>query len=163
MLIRYSVSNFRSYKNEATLDFITNSKISTNKSHEYRFGRLSVLKNIGIFGSNAYGKSNLIKSIQAMQLIISRNLTPENFSFVGQEDIPTTFRMLFSIEDNEFYEYSFSIVRIPNSVCFNVVDEELYIIEENDYEVALNKKQMEFIIESYHRINDLLEDNKPRK
>ena len=58
MLIRYSVSNFRSYKNEATLDFITNSKISTNKSHEYRFGRLSVLKNIGIFGSNAYGKSN---------------------------------------------------------------------------------------------------------
>lgn len=127
MLIRYSVSNFRSYKNEATLDFVTNSKISTNKSHEYRFGRLSVLKNIGIFGSNAYGKSNLIKSIQAMQLIISRNVTPENFSFVGQEDIPTTFRMLFSIENNEFYEYSFSIVRIPNSVCFNVVDEELYI------------------------------------
>ena len=55
------------------------------------------------------------------------------------------------------FEVNDDVIRI------SCVDEELYIIEENDYEVALNKKQMEFIIESYHRINDLLEDNKPRK
>jgi hypothetical protein len=70
-----------------------------------------------------------------------------------QEDEPELEEqtIAFSFEVND------DIIRI------SCVDEELYIIEENDYEVALNKKQMEFIIESYHRINDLLEDNKPRK
>ena len=166
MLIRYSVTNFRSYKNEAVLDFITSSKISTNKTHEYKYGRLSVLKNIGIFGSNAYGKSNLIKSIQAMQIILTRNITLENFAFVGQEEKPTTFRILFSTENNEFFEYSFSVIKIPNSVLFNVVDEELYIQYVNKPPVLIygknqnvlktNNEKLKIFAEGYKRLDSQL-------
>lgn len=41
------------------------------------------------------------------------------------------------------------------------VDEELYVIEENDYEIALNQAQMEFIVECYAKILKMQKD-KPR-
>lgn len=40
------------------------------------------------------------------------------------------------------------------------VDKDLFVIEENDYEVALNLKQMEFVVECYYKIMDYLKDNK---
>jgi hypothetical protein len=40
------------------------------------------------------------------------------------------------------------------------IDKDLFVIEENDYEVALNLKQMEFVIECYYKIMDYLKDNK---
>ena len=40
------------------------------------------------------------------------------------------------------------------------MDEDLFVIEENDYEVALNLKQMEFVVECYYKILDYLKDNK---
>jgi hypothetical protein len=42
------------------------------------------------------------------------------------------------------------------------VDEELIVIEENDYEIALNLKQMDFIMECYKKILDYLVEKKPR-
>ena len=42
------------------------------------------------------------------------------------------------------------------------VDKELIVIEENDYEIALNLKQMDFIMECYKKILDYLDEKKPR-
>ena len=42
------------------------------------------------------------------------------------------------------------------------VDEELIVIEENDYEIALNLKQMDFIMECYKKILNYLDEKKPR-
>lgn len=42
------------------------------------------------------------------------------------------------------------------------VDEELIVIEENDYEIALDLKQMDFIMECYKKILDYLDEKKPR-
>lgn len=53
------------------------------------------------------------------------------------------------------FEYNDDIVKIA---C---VDEELYVIEENDYEIALNQAQMEFIVECYAKILKMQKD-KPR-
>ena len=53
------------------------------------------------------------------------------------------------------FEYNDDVVKIA---C---VDEELYVIEENDYEIALNQAQMEFIIECYAKILKMQKD-KPR-
>ena len=54
------------------------------------------------------------------------------------------------------YELNDDVVKIA---C---VDEELIVIEENDYEVALTLKQMEFIMESYNKILDYLDEKKSR-
>ena len=53
------------------------------------------------------------------------------------------------------FEYNDDVVKIA---C---VDEELYVIEENDYEIALNQAQMEFIVECYAKILKMQKD-KPR-
>ena len=48
MIIRFSVDNYRSFKNETTVDFVSNSHIPYNDEHRYDFGRVHVLKNTGI-------------------------------------------------------------------------------------------------------------------
>ena len=59
-------------------------------------------------------------------------------------------------EDNIAYSFENNgdIVKVA---C---IDKDLFVIEENDYEVALNLKQMEFVIECYYKIIDYLKDNK---
>lgn len=55
---------------------------------------------------------------------------------------------------------SFSFENGDDVVRISGTDDDLYVIEENDYEVVLSKAQMEFIIESYHKILDLFKDDK---
>ena len=57
---------------------------------------------------------------------------------------------------------AFSFEHNDDVVKIACVDEELYVIEENDYEIALNQAQMEFIVESYNKILKMQKD-KPRK
>lgn len=78
-------------------------------------------------------------------------LTPLKFEEVEpSEEVVEEEVIAFSFEYNE------DVVKIA---C---VDEELYVIEENDYEIALNQAQMEFIIESYNKILKMQKD-KSRK
>ena len=83
--------------------------------------------------------------------IIPLSLTPLKFEEVEpSEEVVEEEVIAFSFEYNE------DVVKIA---C---VDEELYVIEENDYEIALNQAQMEFIIESYNKILKMQKD-KSRK
>ena len=77
-------------------------------------------------------------------------VSPTNFEDVEHEEK--------DIEEDVIafsFEYNDDVVKIA---C---VDEELYVIEENDYEIALNQAQMEFIIECYAKILKMQKD-KPR-
>lgn len=68
------------------------------------------------------------------------------------------------IEEDEVEEdvIAFSFETNNDVVKIACVDEELIVIEENDYEVALTLKQMDFIMESYFKILDYLDEKKPR-
>ena len=47
-----------------------------------------------------------------------------------------------------------------DTVKVSCIDKDLFVIEENDYEVVLNLKQMEFVMECYEKIKEYLkEDN----
>jgi hypothetical protein len=59
-------------------------------------------------------------------------------------------------EDNIAYSFENN----NDIVKVSCIDKDLFIIEENDYEVALNLKQMEFVVECYYKIIDYLKDNK---
>lgn len=48
-------------------------------------------------------------------------------------------------------------------VKVSCIDEDLFLIEENDYEVALNLDQMEFVVECYYKILDYLKVKKSRR
>lgn len=126
MIVRFSVTNFRSYKGETVLDFVSSTKIKKYPDHEKHFGRLSVVKNIGIFGSNAFGKSNILNAIGAMVNLIINGSCDENLAFIDDSTKPTKFSIVFLNNDEKFYEYSFSVKKENLMSPFIISDEELY-------------------------------------
>ena len=55
---------------------------------------------------------------------------------------------------------AFSFENNDDVVKISCIDEELFVIEENEYEIALNLSQMEFIFDSYKKILEYLKNNK---
>ena len=79
-------------------------------------------------------------------------------------DTPNAPILLDSTESEDIEEdiIAFSFELNDDVVKVACIDEEMIVIEENDYEVALNLKQMEFVMESYLKILDYLKEKKPR-
>ena len=63
-------------------------------------------------------------------------------------------------EQIEEHTIAFSFENNDDVIRFSCTDEELFVIEENDYEVVLNKQQMEFIMECYLKMSDLFKSDK---
>ena len=63
-------------------------------------------------------------------------------------------------EKIEEHTIAFSFENNDDVIRFSCTDEELFVIEENDYEVVLNKQQMEFIMECYLKMSDLFKSDK---
>lgn len=78
-------------------------------------------------------------------------LTPELKDYEHEEDVEV---------EEDIISYSFE--NNGDVVKISCVDEDMFVIEENSYEVVLNLKQMDFIVNCYDMIIDYL-NNKPRK
>ncbi|NIM05369.1 MAG: AAA family ATPase [Armatimonadetes bacterium] len=76
MLIEFSVKNYLSFKDKATLSLVASADpthLENTFSSDGTLKGLSLLKSVGIYGPNASGKSNLIKAISFMREFV---LTP---------------------------------------------------------------------------------------
>ena len=89
MLIEFSVKNFLSFKEKATLLMNANSG-NENKDNYATIDNVKVLKSAAIYGSNASGKSNLLKALKsALGIIKLSHLIPE--SAIWNDIIPFLF------------------------------------------------------------------------
>jgi AAA15 family ATPase/GTPase len=79
MLVGFSVSNYKSFKEGQKISFEA-SKIARHKSHVAINRKKRILKSGLIFGANAGGKSNLVKAIQFSREIILNGLDRVNLS-----------------------------------------------------------------------------------
>lgn len=76
MLIEFTVGNFRSFKEKATLSMVA-AKIKArdeniNKNNTIVINdKMTLLTSAGIYGANASGKSNLIKALGFMRLFVT--------------------------------------------------------------------------------------------
>ena len=118
MLIRFKVSNFRSFRDPTEFSM----KASSNKEHpentkEQPLGG-NLLKSAAVFGANAAGKSNLIRAIAAALLIIRTSETRqvnepipfmEPFAFC-KDTKDTSFEFEFTMDGSRFI-YGFSCNR----------------------------------------------------
>lgn len=166
MIIRFTVSNFRSYKKETVLDFVSSSKITKPADHERRFDRLSVVKNIGIFGSNAFGKSNILNALASMVNLVVNGNCSENMSFIDTPNVPTNFDMVFLTDDSKFYEYSFSIKKENIITPWVVMDEALHqlylngkselIYSKHEGLVGIDNDALVIFQNAYKNVNDQL-------
>ncbi len=124
MLIEFSVANFRSFKDLQTLTMVA-APISSKK--EYKSvdeenvavvsEKVQLLKSKAIYGANASGKSNIIKAMSVMFLILRHSVKNEDIlerivkSFglsTETDNLPTFFQIAF-IHQNIQYRYGFEI------------------------------------------------------
>lgn len=69
MIIRYLIENVLSFKEETVLDMLAQ-PYKKHKNHIYTFGNLDILKFATVYGANAAGKTNLIRSLIMFKKII---------------------------------------------------------------------------------------------
>lgn len=114
MLIRFNVENFLSFNKKREFSMITG-KSRSHTSHVYNSSNLSLLKSSYIYGANASGKTNFIKSINfarkcVLNGISSVNTLEKNYK-LDEESLkkPTQFEFEILIED-KIYAYGFSFL-----------------------------------------------------
>jgi uncharacterized protein len=118
MFIEFQVQNFRSFKERQTFSIVAaplkdHAESNTFDSGLRGFDRL--LRTAVIYGSNAAGKTNLMRAVQFMQAFVISSASntnqypyrPFNLSKKTRE-APSEFEITF-IEDGTRYEYAFSM------------------------------------------------------
>ena len=79
MLLKFSFKNFKSFRNEATLD-LTATKITEHSERNFEVGNVKVLPVACIIGANASGKSNVMEAFRFMQGYVRTSLMYLNSS-----------------------------------------------------------------------------------
>jgi len=120
MILEIRLQNFFSIKDEICLDFrAANINTETAKalsSNVIDYNGTKILKSIGIFGSNASGKSNILNAVEFCQRMIVESYQYNEgfvfdfspFKFEGYQNKPGVFSIDFIHDDIE-YEYSFTV------------------------------------------------------
>ncbi|WP_424686563.1 MAG: AAA family ATPase [Halarcobacter ebronensis] len=115
MLLQFSVNNYRSIKDTATLSMLSSSKDNRN-SFEIR--KYKLLNTCVVYGANASGKSNLLRAMSFMAKIIlnktkviqsTDRLPHDPFRLnTSTDDSSSTFEIVFFINDVK-YRYGFEL------------------------------------------------------
>lgn len=152
MLYRFSVENFKSFKERSEISFIPNADTCR---HVADVGSdIPVLRSAVIYGANASGKSNFIKAIDFVQdLILDNRKLAEEDNMAYRLDVesvnqPTVFSFEIKIE-KELYQYgmavSFSEVRVEEEWLFQLKKEEEDIeIFSRSYDAGNKKYEIDF-------------------
>ncbi len=131
MLIEFSVENFRSIRDQASLTLVADSGKERRTTHtiEVAVGSarpIALLRSAAIYGANASGKTNLLRALETMQRIVLRSaseldalpVAPFRFD-AASETKPTTFEVQ-CLAEGVRYQYGFSVTSEA------IVDEWLY-------------------------------------
>lgn len=116
MLIDVSIENFRSIKEEQTLSMLATNSVDLEEN-TYTYKKLKILKSAVLYGANASGKSNVLKSIQALKDFVLNSTdikVGERIKYYDPYkldksyiDQPTSLEIEFLNIDNIRYRYGF--------------------------------------------------------
>lgn len=124
MLLQFSIKNFRTFKNKATLSLVATNydkdtreddNIFSNEKYGYR-----LLKSAVIYGANASGKSKLLEAFSFMRhFVINSSKTTQKGEIINVEPFllsvetenePSEFEVIF-LYNNELYRYGFEATK----------------------------------------------------
>ncbi len=118
MIIKFTVGNFKVFKEKSTLDMRAASISEHTESHTFNLGKDKLLKSAGIYGKNAAGKSKLIEALEFMkELAISSSKDMQANELIDTEpfrlstttkDAPSFFEIEFLLDDTK-YRYGFEV------------------------------------------------------
>ena len=176
MLVEFSVENFRSIKTLQTLSMQATSQKESDY-HELNSKRihspkknLNLVKTKAIFGANASGKSNLVRSMAAFWKIIDRSLADDSAlskyisSFRLDKntfDKPSYFQIIVEV-GGVLYRYGFEAdnEKIHSEWLFAKNKKEIeYFIRDKQKLVSFNKTGFSEIKEVLNKKNTLFKEN----
>jgi len=153
MLIEFTVGNYKSFREPATLSLIAAPIRSKNKKLDEDHliiidNDLKLLTSAGVYGANASGKSNLIDAANFMRRFVRQSFKSTQFDegisvepfrlSTATEDKPSYFEAVFLIERQQ-YRYGFEVDR------WQVISEWLYTVPKRR-EVLLFERQGQEIV-----------------
>lgn len=121
MILQFTIGNYRSFHERQTLNFRPSGLVSENKKVDrnniLEDGEESLLRILGVYGSNGSGKSNIIKALAFFRGMVSFSLTAENFlvhehnpfKFVPLEDEDSGYFQMVLVLKGKRYRYGFSL------------------------------------------------------
>lgn len=124
MLIEFTVANFRSIKAPQTFSLVKARKTRKEQAQGNSYqppgvGNPELLHSAAIYGPNAAGKSNLIRALQTMALLVKESaglrpgdelpVTPFRLDATAEHE-PSEFEVVF-IADGVRYQYGFAVTR----------------------------------------------------
>ncbi len=116
MIIEFTVGNFLSFKEKKTLSLKATS-ITEYKDSTFEISKNKLLKSVVLYGANSSGKSNLIKAMSIMKLIVMTSVEKSSISKnkvipfllnTETENQPSFFEVVFIIGKTR-YRYGFEI------------------------------------------------------
>jgi AAA15 family ATPase/GTPase len=122
MLIQFSVRNFRTFKEKATLNLLASNydkdtRKEDNITEDNKFN-LNILKSAVVYGANASGKSKFIDALMFMQQFVTKSskdsqkgelISVEPYRLSNEtENAPTEFEVIFTFK-NIMYRYGFEV------------------------------------------------------
>jgi len=173
MLVEFTIQNFSSFNEPQTLSMLASSSTKENFNTENvinvdRFSINDLLKSAVIFGANAGGKSNFIKSLYTFKnIILNSQVTAEEnhldtvVPFLIKDepfDHPSEFEVVFLYEGN-LYRYGISIIKgvIDQEWLFwTKTARETLLFERVGQEIKINKR-------SFSEASDFIEKKKGGK
>lgn len=128
MLIQFNFKNFRSFRDDVTLD-MTATKISEHNHHIVQIGGDKLLTAAGIFGANASGKSNVYQAFEYMAMYVvnsfryggeytskkhNERIAPTPFLFDGKSKEESSLFEVYFVDTSEngngkSYNYGFCV------------------------------------------------------
>jgi hypothetical protein len=172
MVLEIRLSNFFSINEEVILDLRTGN-INTAKSKSlsdnvFKYGDIEVLKTLALYGANASGKSNIIKTIRFCNAMVYEshkhnentifNFQP--FKFKGYSNKPSYYFIRFVINDIE-YKYSFSLNRtqiLTESLYYYPNGRKTKVFERNERAGKTKKEKYSFGTSVIRRPFDVAEN-----
>lgn len=149
MLIQFSVGNFRSFKDIATLSMLA----STLSDEDFTFhasDKIKLLRSSVIYGANGSGKSNLLKAMSFMKNFVINSsketqanepINVDHFKLSSEnENKPAYFEAVFMINKTR-YRYGFEAdnAKIHSEWLFSatkIAEKKLFTRNEGDFEVT---------------------------
>lgn len=125
MLIRLVVDNIFSFGEQKEFNLLPNSRLKTLRHHKYSFGGFEILKMSALYGANGAGKSNLVKSLDLLQKIVTREELPyrlKNSHFKFQH-APEKSPQILAVEFFQHGKAFYYALEIENGI---IATEELY-------------------------------------
>jgi len=110
MLLRLIMKNFLSFYNETVFDMFPNPKREHFSNHIYTDGAVPLLKEAAVYGSNASGKTNLIKAFQFLKFFVTdkdfhQRVVFEDYRYNLSSDTKKPFELTIEFESGKTYLY----------------------------------------------------------